>query len=165
MWLYVLGHECTHAPWAWGFLGKVKQIKVTSQGGMVLLSKSNFLIALAPYFFPFYAILVALGYWILGRWCDPDQLRPWFHLLFGAACAFHVTLTAIVLRARQPDLTEHGVFFSGVVIWFGNALAAILTLWLLASPQPWQRVVNAMMKDWVANYAGLWNACLLWLRR
>lgn len=163
MWLYVLGHECTHALWAWGFLGKVKQIKVSSRGGMVLLSKSNFLIALAPYFFPLYAVLVALCYWGLSRWFDPGRLRPWFHLLFGAACAFHVTLTAVVLRTRQPDLAEHGMFFSSVVIWFGNAMAAILTLWLLASSQTWQRVVSAIGKDWVAAYAGIWNACVPWI--
>ena len=68
MWLYVLGHELTHALWTWLFGGEVKKIKITSSGGHVVISKTNFLIALAPYFFPLYAVLVvgvfALGHFI-----------------------------------------------------------------------------------------------------
>src|SRR5215475_12752418 len=61
MWVYVFGHELTHALWAWLFGGRVKQFKATSQGGHVVVTKSNFLIALAPYFFPLYAVLVVAG--------------------------------------------------------------------------------------------------------
>ena len=52
MWIYVFGHELTHALWAWLFGGRVKKMKVTSDGGHVVISKTNFLIVLAPYFFP-----------------------------------------------------------------------------------------------------------------
>ena len=52
MWIYVFGHEFTHALWTWLFGGRVKKMKVRSSGGHVLISKTNFLIALAPYFFP-----------------------------------------------------------------------------------------------------------------
>ena len=58
MWIYVFGHELTHALWTWLFGGRVKKMKVTSAGGHVVVSKTNFLIALAPYFFPLYAVLV-----------------------------------------------------------------------------------------------------------
>ena len=51
MWVYVLGHELTHALWTWLFGGKVKGIMVSSEGGHVVVSKHNFLIVLAPYFF------------------------------------------------------------------------------------------------------------------
>ena len=61
MWLYVFGHELTHALWAWLFGGRVKKMKVTSAGGHVVVSKTNFLIVLAPYFFPLYAVLVILA--------------------------------------------------------------------------------------------------------
>ena len=50
MWIYVFGHELTHALWTWLFGGEVRKMKVTSKGGHVLISKTNFLIALAPYF-------------------------------------------------------------------------------------------------------------------
>ena len=58
MWIYVFGHELTHALWTWLFGGQVKKMKVTSAGGHVVISKTNFVIALAPYFFPLYAVLV-----------------------------------------------------------------------------------------------------------
>src|SRR5262245_15425951 len=48
MLIYVFGHELTHALWAWLFGGRVKKFKVTSKGGHVVISKSNFLIVLAP---------------------------------------------------------------------------------------------------------------------
>jgi hypothetical protein len=58
MWIYVFGHELTHALWTWLFGGQVKKMKVSSAGGHVVVSKTNFVIALAPYFFPLYAALV-----------------------------------------------------------------------------------------------------------
>src|SRR5262245_28926576 len=33
MWVYVFGHELTHALWAWLFGGRVKKFKVTAKGG------------------------------------------------------------------------------------------------------------------------------------
>src|SRR5687768_10268500 len=56
MLLYVFGHELTHAVWTWAFGGRVKRFKVTRGGGHVIITKSNFLIALAPYFFPLYVV-------------------------------------------------------------------------------------------------------------
>src|SRR6266849_3048990 len=63
--LYIFGHELTHAIWAWIFGGKVKKFKVTANGGHVVITKSNFVIALAPYFVPLYVAPVVLGF-ILG---------------------------------------------------------------------------------------------------
>ncbi|MGH8022894.1 MAG: M50 family metallopeptidase, partial [Limisphaerales bacterium] len=58
MWIYVFGHELTHALWAWLFGGRVKRMKITSSGGHVVVTRNNFLITLAPYFFPLYAVMV-----------------------------------------------------------------------------------------------------------
>ena len=44
----------------------------------------------------------------------------WFHLLVGAAYAFHVTLTWHVLKTRQSDITSQGWLFSAVIIFLGN---------------------------------------------
>jgi len=129
MWVYVLGHELTHALWTWLFGGKVKGIMVSSEGGHVVVSKHNFLIVLAPYFFPLYAILVVLGY-LLGNWLwDWQPYRVWFHLALGAAYAFHLTLTWHVLQTQQSDITSQGWIFSGVIIFLGN-----LTWLLLGVP-------------------------------
>src|SRR5258708_2685433 len=66
MWIYVFGHELTPALWVWLSGGQVKKMKLTSKGGHVVISKTNFIIALAPYFFPLYAVIV-IGLFALGN--------------------------------------------------------------------------------------------------
>jgi hypothetical protein len=133
MWIYVLGHELTHAVWAWLFGGQVKKIKVTSSGGHVHITKSNFLIALAPYFFPLYAVIViavfATGH-LIWNW---HQYLELFDLLLGAAYAFHITLTSHVLKTQQSDIIDQGYLFSAVVIFLGNVIILLLGIPLLAS--------------------------------
>jgi hypothetical protein len=48
MWVYVVGHELTHAVWTWIFGGKDKKNKATTQGGHLHDTKNNIFIALAP---------------------------------------------------------------------------------------------------------------------
>ena len=131
MWIYVVGHEMTHAIWTWAFGGKVKRLKVTSQGGHVIITKSNFFIALAPYFFPFYVVVIFLVYALGDLVWGWQSYRAWFHLFSGAAYAFHVTLTYDVLKTRQSDITQQGYLFSVVVIWLGNVFVLLLGLPLL----------------------------------
>lgn len=132
MWLYVLGHELTHALWTWLFGGEVKRMKVSSKGGHVVISKTNFLITLAPYFFPLYAVIV-IGVFALGNliWNWRGYL-VWFHLCVGAAYAFHVTLTFHTLKTRQSDITSQGCLFSAVVIFLGNVCVLLFGVPLLA---------------------------------
>ena len=86
----------------------------------MVVSKSNFVIALAPYFFPLYAVLVCscslAGHW-LWNW---RHYLVWFHLLLGAAYAFHVTLTWHILKHSQTDISDQGYLFSAVIIFLGN---------------------------------------------
>ena len=132
MWVYVFGHELTHAIWAWMFAGQVKRFKVTSRGGEVAVTRTNFLIMLAPYFFPVYAALV-VGVFLAGNWIwDWSRLRVWFHLALGASYAFHVTLTAHILQARQSDITQQGRLFSAAVIFLGNITVLLAGIPLLA---------------------------------
>ena len=131
MLIYVVGHELTHAVWTWAFGGKVKRFKATSSGGHVVVSKNNPLIALAPYFFPLYVVAVILCF-VVGDWLwGLSHYRVWFHLLIGAAYAFHVTLTLHVLRNRQSDITRQGYLFSAVIIWLGNAAVLLAGISLL----------------------------------
>jgi hypothetical protein len=132
MWVYVFGHELTHAVWTWIFGGKVKRFKARSSGGHVITTKNNFLIALAPYFFPLYAVLVVLAF-VIGDvlWHWPRIYLPWFYLLLGAAYAFHVTLTSEILKTRQTDITSQGWLFSAVIIFLGNALLLAIGVPLL----------------------------------
>jgi hypothetical protein len=133
LWLYVVGHELTHAIWTWGFGGRVKRFRAGAEGGHVVVTRTNFLIMLAPYFFPLYAALVVLGF-VAGNalwgWAD---YRVWFHLLLGASYAFHVTLTWHALQTRQTDITSQGYLFSGVVILLGNLVILLLGVPLLTA--------------------------------
>jgi hypothetical protein len=147
MWFYVVGHELTHAVWVWLFGGQVKKFKVSSKGGHVVVSKSNFVIALAPYFFPFYAVLLVLVFvagHLIWNW---SAFTPWFHLLLGAAYAFHVTLTAHVLRTQQSDITSQGYVFSAVVIFLGNILVLMVAVPLLTGRTGLLAVLGAWMQD------------------
>lgn len=133
MWIYVFGHEFTHAIWAWLFGGSVKGMKVSADGGHVYVTKDNFLITLAPYFFPLYALSLAGIYALgsrLGGWSGVVPLGV-FHVLLGAAYAFHVSLTWHILQTRQPDITSQGRFFSAVIIFLGNVLVLLLAVSLL----------------------------------
>jgi len=132
MWVYVVGHELTHAVWTWFFGGKVKKFKATSEGGHVIVTKNNFVIALAPYFFPLYAVLLVMLFLIgnfIWHWA---RYITWFHLLLGAAYAFHLTLTWHILKTRQSDITSQGYLFSGVVIFLGNAFVLLIGVPLVA---------------------------------
>jgi len=131
--LYVFGHELTHALWTWLFLGRVKKFKAGAKGGHVVITKSNFLIVLAPYFFPLYAVLViaafALGHLLWG-W---TRYLVWFHLLLGAAYAFHVSLTSHILQNRQSDITREGYLFSAVIIFLGNITVLLVGIPMLTA--------------------------------
>ena len=132
MWVYVFGHELTHVLWTWLMGGRVKKFKASAKGGHVIVTRNNFLIALAPYFFPLYALLVVLvftgGNW-LWHW---QAYAVWFHLLLGAAYGFHLTLTFHILKSEQSDITEQGYLFSGVVIFLGNICVLLVAIPLLA---------------------------------
>jgi len=133
MLVYVFGHELTHAVWTWLCGGRVKRFKARASGGHVVLTKSNFLIALAPYFFPLYAVLVILIFVIGHLIWNWQRFLPWFHFFTGAAYAFHVTLTWHILQTRQSDITDQGYVFSGVVIWLGNILVLLIGIPLLTA--------------------------------
>jgi hypothetical protein len=151
--LYVFGHEFTHVLWTWLFGGEVKAFRVSANGGHVIVTKDNFLIALAPYFFPLYAVAVIVIF-VLGHWLwDWSPYVPWFHLLLGAAYAFHVTLTWHILQARQSDITDQGYLFSAVVIFLGN-----ITVLLIAIPLVTQLISPLQVFGWwVHDAMAIWS--------
>jgi hypothetical protein len=153
MWIYVFGHELTHALWTWLFGGRVKQMKVSAKGGHVVVDKNNFVIVLAPYFFPLYAALVVLLFGV-GNWIwDWRGYLVWFDLALGAAYAFHVTLTWHVLQMQQSDITSQGWIFSAVIIFMGNVSVLLGGLPLITG-QP--RLTQAL-GWWWTDLATIWH--------
>ncbi len=131
--LYVLGHELTHAMVGLMFGARVSNLKVGVRGGSVQLSKSNVWITLAPYFLPFWTmVVVAIALAVRGvmHFAAPGEPlpAPWAWMFaVGFTWCFHACFTIRSLMQTQPDVQEYGRVFSwtfilacnvaGVLIW------------------------------------------------
>jgi Peptidase M50B-like len=160
MWIYVFGHELTHAISTWLCGGSVQRFKVTPEGGHVVVSKTNFLIALAPYFVPLYAIIVLFVFWAGNSLWAWRVQSVWFHLLVGAAYGFHLTLTWSILQTRQTDITSQGYIFSAVVIFLGNVLVLLLAVPLLTKRVALLTAFSWWIADSVTGFAWIANAVI-----
>lgn len=145
---YVLGHELTHAFWALMMGGRIGKMKVGKSGGHVELSKTNFVISLAPYFFPFYTFLVVALFYLVGLLVDMNPYRAWWLGAVGFTWSFHITFTLHMLSHRQPDVQEHGRVFSYTIIFIMNVL--VIGVWMVLIGTPRLRTLS----DLVANEAG-----------
>jgi len=131
---YVLAHELTHALWALLMGGRIGKMKIGKSGGHVELTKTNFIITLAPYFFPFYTVLVIAIYYLAGIWLDTEAGRTWWLAAIGFTWSFHITFTIQMLSERQPDIQEHGRIFSYLVIYIMNLL--VIGIWMIIVGAP-----------------------------
>ncbi|MEM9400653.1 MAG: hypothetical protein AAF984_10630 [Verrucomicrobiota bacterium] len=138
-WLYVFGHEATHALAILFSGGKIKDFKVSSEGGHVVSNKMSAWIALSPYIIPFYPSIIGLA-WILLRsvWPVVDDYYWAFLLIWGISWGFHVSFTLYVMGMEQTDFTSQGYFFSLVIILGCNLWILVLFLWWWAKPMAWK---------------------------
>jgi hypothetical protein len=132
--VYVFGHELTHALWVLLMGGRVSRFRVGREGGHIVTDRNNFWIALAPYFFPLYSLIAIAGYGILGLFVNVQPYGRLLYALIGVTWAFHFTFTCWMIPKKQTDLTDHGTFFSLVVIYLMN-LALLSAMLVLASSQ------------------------------
>lgn len=130
---YVFAHEMTHAVWALLFGAKISSFSVRKDSGHVMLSKSNMLITLAPYFFPFYTFVVIVVALVTYAFLRPLPYMPFWYFLIGFTWAFHVLYTVSTLSTRQPDIMLYGRLFSWVFIFVVNVL--IILVWIAAMTQ------------------------------
>ena len=146
-WLYVFGHELTHAIWVTLLGGKVHRFQVGSKGGHVLADRTNTWIALAPYFFPFYSVLAIVIYGLCGLFLDVTPYRCLLYAVIGATWAMHLSFTCWMIPKGQPDLHYGGTFFSVMVIYVLN-LALLTALLIMASPQlTWLGFAHELLQD------------------
>ena len=131
--LYVFGHELTHAVWVWLMGGRVSRFRVGRDGGHIVTNRTNFWIALAPYFFPFYSILAIATYGVLSIFYNMQPYGKVLYAVIGVTWAFHFTFTCWMIPKNQTDLRDHGTFFSLVVIYLMN-LVLLSVLLIIASP-------------------------------
>ena len=132
--VYVFGHELTHAIWVWAMGGRVERFKVRRDGGHIITDTNNFLIALAPYFYPLYSLIVIAIYGIVSIFYNVAAFTPLLFGLLGLTWAFHLSFTIWMIPKGQSDLTYHGSIFSIVVIYLMNVLL-LLALLIIAAPE------------------------------
>ena len=125
---YVLGHELTHAIWGLLFGAMPSKLRVSASGGSVNLTKSNMLITLAPYFFPFYTFLVIVVALVTSAFVRPLPCLPLWMFAVGFTWAFHALFTLETLAQRQPDVKLYGRIFSWVFIFLANVVLILVFL-------------------------------------
>ena len=89
---YVLGHELTHALWGLLFGARPSDLRVGATGGSVRLTKSNMIITLAPYFFPFYTFVVIVCALVVGQALVEDVTAAYVSVVswVWAACRWTI---------------------------------------------------------------------------
>lgn len=157
--VYVFGHELTHALWVLLMGGRVSKFEFSRDGGHILTTKSNFWIALTPYFFPLYSLLILGLYGLTSLFFD---LQPYGRLLYaaiGVTWAFHFSFTIWMIPKSQSDLTDQGTFFSLVIIYLMNLL--ILSVMLIVASRQVTFAAFAAEIGENANHALSWCGMLI----
>ena len=148
--LYIFGHELTHALATFITFGKVKSFKVSKKGGEVKTTKTNVFITLSPYFFPTYTILLSTAWIIARKFWQIDDLVYGFLFLVGFTLVFHFVMTVEFLKTKQPDLIKSGYLFSLALIYLANISVAALIMNLIFPEISFKSYLNtscAVAKD------------------
>jgi hypothetical protein len=158
---YVLGHELTHALCVWCFRGKVMDFHVSAEGGYITTNKTNLIIALSPYFIPFWSVVCALVYAVLRLSVDlPPGWDLAFYAAMGVTWTFHMVWTLWMIPRDQPDLKENGTFLSLVVIYLANLLVLVALL-CAAEEAPLQNT-REFAQEWLRHAATWGDRALRW---
>ena len=132
---YVLAHELTHALWALLMGAKIGKMRITKKGGHVEVSKTNFWITLAPYFFPLYTFIIIGVFYISSLFFDSHSYFSIWLGSIGFTWAFHIIFTIDMLKTKQTDITEHGKFFSCLIIYCVHLILIGIWVIMIGSPK------------------------------
>lgn len=128
VYVYVLGHELTHALATLLCMGKIQAFNIDFDGGYVETDKDNLFIALSPYFVPLWMLVWMLVLW-LADWIYPfDEFQPWFYAGFGFWWSFHLYWTLWVIPREQPDMLENGMLLSALITLLMNIVILLVVL-------------------------------------
>jgi Peptidase M50B-like len=141
-------HELTHALFAWLTFHKVVQFRATwSRGGHVqYLGIGNWLITIAPYFFPTLSVFALIVLAFL-----PREYAWWGSAALGFTVAYHLTSTWRETHHQQPDLAKVGFPFAICFLPASNGLVYGVLLSFAATGGPgvaafFQRVGSHMLR-------------------
>lgn len=120
----IVEHELTHALFAWATFHRVVGFSAMRGGGHVrYLGRGNWLIAIAPYFFPTFTLLVIAALsWL------PRQHLTVGAVVLGVAVAHHVLSTWSETHRHQSDLREVGWLWSWLFLPSVNAFVLGIVL-------------------------------------
>ena len=161
LYLYVLGHELTHALFVLLCGGKITEFRVRTEGGHIVTNKNNILISLSPYFVPFYSVLTVAAFGLIGLAANLSEYYPqslfWGHVGFswswifymavGATWCFHLTFTGWMILKNQPDLRQNGTFFSLVFIYLVNLFVLSGFLIVVASEVSFYGFFHSLLEN------------------
>ncbi len=123
-WFLTIEHELTHTLFALLSFHKIVDFKATdSLGGHMRFSGvggGNWLITIAPYFFPTFSMLV-IGFIYLSQ----SQYYPMLITLLGYSIVYHIHSTYTETSTQQPDIQEVGLVFSFLFLPASNLFALI----------------------------------------
>ncbi len=150
--VYVLGHELMHVLMARLSRGRIKDYHISPEGGYIVTTKYNFLIALAPYLWPFYSVPVLAAWGISSVWKGAPFMREFFLAALGLTWMFHLTFTLWVLPRGQSDFHGPGRVFSFVIIYLANAVLLGGALVVLAPEVSWHAYGRELWASTLAFY-------------
>lgn len=143
--IITLEHELTHALFAVICFHRIVGFRASvGRGGEVRFTgKGNWLITVAPYFFPTVALLLFLLAYLM-----PFAGFPWQRFLLGVALGYHVVSTYRETHRDQTDIKRLGLIFCwmflpaanlavvGLLIAFAHDPSDGISLWLGDIYQP-----------------------------
>lgn len=153
-------HELCHT--ALSLLSGGKPLKFyasQNQGGYAHLTRTNFLVALAPYFLPIWAVLGVLAFRLFIWVRALPFILPFAAFFTGAALMHHVLCLLHSCRPHQPDLKRYGLVFSYGFIVFANSLILPHLFMFTASPEaPWHHFLGRLAMLAAFHARPLWES-------
>ena len=166
----IMEHELTHMLFAILTFHKPKGLDVKQDRGgyFSFEGNGNWLIALAPYFFPFWTVIVvllALAVRGIIYFVNPEASFPvpWLWMFaVGFTWCFHACFTIRSLMQTQSDVQEYGRIFSWTLILACN-IAGIL-LWIICTTDvPAIAIFKCLSSHTVAAYQQTFQSLCEWI--
>ncbi|MGN0913590.1 MAG: M50 family metallopeptidase [Alphaproteobacteria bacterium] len=120
--MQIIAHECTHSFFALLTLHKIKHIRVAddnSGGSMGFEGEGNWLIIIAPYFFPLFGFFVMLAVSFYTRFAPMNLI---LNGVMGYFIGYHVDTVSSQIHEKQTDLPKVSykfcwMFLPGANLW------------------------------------------------
>ena len=143
-------------------LHKVKSLRINpddSGGNMSFEGGGNWLIIIAPYFFPLFGLLTMIGISIYTLFAPMNLI---LNGLMGFVIGYHIDTVASQIHEKQTDLPKVGYYFCAVFLLPAN-------LWMIGSmmafnSKGWEGIIiyqklitqlNGRHWDYIMNFLGL----------